>query len=101
MENLTHEYLKNLGESFGTPLYVYHAESIKDQYYKLSHAFRNSDAKIFYACKSLTNINVLKYIHGLGASLDCVSINEAGFACWLSKKEYPVHTQLCRFSGDT
>ena len=76
MENLSHEYLKNLSDSFGTPLYVYHAESIKDQYYKLSHAFRNSDAKIFYACKSLTNINVLKYIHSLGASLDCVSINE-------------------------
>ena len=30
----------------------------------------------FYACKSLTNINVLKHINSLGANLDCVSINE-------------------------
>jgi diaminopimelate decarboxylase len=30
----------------------------------------------FYACKSLTNINILKYVNALGAGLDCVSINE-------------------------
>ena len=38
--------------------------------------FANCNAKFFYACKSLTNINVLKLIKQLGASLDCVSINE-------------------------
>jgi diaminopimelate decarboxylase len=32
--------------------------------------------KFFYAAKALTNINILKYVKNLGASLDCVSINE-------------------------
>ncbi|HQP76891.1 MAG TPA: diaminopimelate decarboxylase, partial [Saprospiraceae bacterium] len=30
----------------------------------------------FFACKALSNINILKYIRSLGAGLDCVSINE-------------------------
>ena len=34
------------------------------------------NARFFYACKALTNINILKYIESIGASLDCVSINE-------------------------
>lgn len=75
-EQLTAEQLIKIAGEFGTPVYVYHAEKIKEQYKKLEKAFKNCDAKIFYACKSLTNINVLKYILSLGASLDCVSINE-------------------------
>lgn len=76
MNPLTNDQLRSLANEYGTPLYVYDSESIKTQYHKLAHAFRNSDAKFFYACKSLTNINVLRYIQSLGASLDCVSINE-------------------------
>ena len=65
---------------------IIHAEKIEEQYKKLKHAFRKSDVKFFYACKALSNINILRYIKSLGASLDCVSINEvklglmAGFA---------------------
>lgn len=76
MSQLSHEHLCNLANQYGTPLYVYHAESIKQQYEKLTTAFASSNAKFFYACKSLTNISILRYIHSLGASLDCVSINE-------------------------
>lgn len=76
MNPLSNQHLKALATEYGTPLYVYNAESIKTQYNKLTHAFRNVDAKVFYACKSLTNINVLKYVHSLGSALDCVSINE-------------------------
>lgn len=65
-----------LAQDFGTPLYIYHAEKIKEQYDKLFNAFKKSNARFFYACKALSNINVLKYIESLGASLDCVSINE-------------------------
>ncbi len=61
---------------FGTPVYVYHAEKIADQYQKLQEAFQGHPTKFFYACKALTNINVLKYMKQLGANLDCVSINE-------------------------
>ncbi|MBK8711306.1 MAG: diaminopimelate decarboxylase [Niastella sp.] len=76
MENLTAAELINIAKEFGTPVYVYHAEKMKEQYEKLTHAFSNLNSRIFYACKALTNINILKYIRSLGAGLDCVSINE-------------------------
>ncbi|RYY98223.1 MAG: diaminopimelate decarboxylase [Chitinophagaceae bacterium] len=75
-QSLSRERLLGLAQEFGTPLYVYHAEKIKEQYDTLSGAFSSMRARFFYACKALTNINVLKYINGLGAGLDCVSIHE-------------------------
>lgn len=75
-EKLSHKQLSSIAKEFGTPVYIYHAEKIKEQYEKLTTAFKKSDIKIFYACKALSNLNILKYIKSLGASLDCVSINE-------------------------
>lgn len=75
-QSLSHSQLVELAERFGTPLYVYHAEKIKEQYETLEKAFSGCKTRFFYACKALTNINVLKYINSLGAGLDCVSINE-------------------------
>jgi len=78
--------LAAIARNFGTPVYIYHAERIGWQFKRLQSAFSKTKARFFYACKSLTNINVLRYIHQLGAGLDCVSINEvmlgmrAGFA---------------------
>jgi len=72
--------LVNIAEKFGTPLYVYDAEKIKDQYNKLTTAFKNIDSAFFYACKALTNINILRYIKELGANIDCSSINEVKLA---------------------
>ncbi len=74
--SLSHEQLVKLANEFGTPLYVYHAEKIKEQYEKLDQAFSGCRARFFYACKALSNINILKYINSLGAGLDCVSIYE-------------------------
>jgi diaminopimelate decarboxylase len=76
MLSLSNQQLSAIAAQFGTPVYVYHAEKIAEQYGKLRAAFRNCDAKFFYACKALTNINILKYLQQLGANLDCVSINE-------------------------
>ena len=58
------------------PLYVYDFDIVKRQYQRLISAFSDIDVKINYACKSLTNINILKLIRGLGAGLDAVSIQE-------------------------
>lgn len=77
---LTREQLVAVADEFGTPVYVYHAEKIGEQYNKLTKAFSGTNAKFFYACKSLTNINILKYVHKLGANVDCVSINEVKLA---------------------
>lgn len=67
--------LLQIANEYGTPVYVYDAESIKTQYEKLTSSFFKH-TKFFYAAKALTNINILKYVKSLGASLDCVSINE-------------------------
>lgn len=86
MHVLSQEALASLAQKFGTPLYIYNTPQIDVQYKKLTEAFEGCNAKIFYACKALTNINILKHVQSLGASLDCVSINEvklglmAGFA---------------------
>ncbi len=76
MQSIGNNQLIAIAEEFGTPVYIYQAEKIKEQFQKLEKAFQHCDARFFYACKSLTNINILKYVHSLGASLDCVSINE-------------------------
>ena len=68
--------LEALAEQFGSPIYVYNTNSIAVQYNKLTAAFSNANARFFYACKSLTNINILKFICNLGCGLDTVSINE-------------------------
>lgn len=75
-QQLSTERLIELAQEFGTPLYIYHAEKIKEQYEKLKSAFKDCNARLFYACKALSNINILKYVASIGASLDCVSINE-------------------------
>ncbi len=75
-QHLTARQLTDIANEFGTPVYVYHAEKIAEQYQKLKSAFRESDTVFFYACKALTNVNILKYLRSLGACLDCSSINE-------------------------
>ena len=85
-EILSHSQLTAIAEEFGTPVYIYHAEKIAEQYQKLKDAFANQDVVIFYASKALTNVSILRYIKSIGANVDCSSINEvklalhAGFA---------------------
>ena len=85
-QNMSPTQLADIAREFGTPVYVYDAGTIGRRFGDLSHAFTGTDAKFFYACKALTNINILKLMRKLGAGLDCVSINEvklglkAGFA---------------------
>ena len=95
-KTLSHQQLIDIADEFGTPVYVYHAERIAGQYKKLQKAFADSNAKFFYACKSLTNLNVLKYIQSIGASLDCVSVNEVklGLMAGFDKSEI-LYTPNC------
>ena len=80
MQQLSNDQLLSVAEKFGTPTYVYHAEQINSRYQQLTNAFAQSDVKIFYACKALTNINILKYFKSIGSNIDCSSINEAKLA---------------------
>ncbi len=76
----------DLCREFDTPLYVYDTAKMETQYKRLSKAFKGSKHKINYACKALSNINVLRFFKSLGSGLDTVSIQEvqlglkAGFA---------------------
>ncbi len=77
---LAPETLIQLADQYGTPLYIYHTEKIKEQYQRLKTAFEKTDAVFFYASKALTNINILRYIKNIGANVDCSSINEVKLA---------------------
>ncbi len=79
-EILSKDQLISIANEYGTPVYVYHAEKITEQYHKLQSAFNQSNTRFFYACKALTNINILKHIRSLGCNIDCSSINEVKLA---------------------
>ena len=66
----------DLCKEFGTPLYVYDAATMSRQYRRITAAFTYPKVRIHYACKALTNINVMKLFQKWGAGLDCVSIEE-------------------------
>lgn len=79
---LSNEQLRNIAAEFGTPLYVYNADRITEQFQQLQQAFTSDKVRIFYACKALTNINILKHIRSIGCKVDCSSINEAKLAIY-------------------
>jgi diaminopimelate decarboxylase len=80
MTTLSPEQLAAIAAEFGTPLYIYDAAYITAQYEKLTSAFAKTDTRFFYACKALTNVNILKHIKSLGCNIDCSSINEVKMA---------------------
>lgn len=80
--SLSTEQLIAAAGQFGTPLYVYDADNITAQYQKLTSAFAKTDTKFFYACKALTNVNILKHIKNIGCNVDCSSINEVKLALY-------------------
>ena len=76
----------DLCKKYDCPLYVYDTSIMKRQYERMVNAFDVKNLKINYACKALTNINILKLFRKMGSGLDTVSIQEvrlgllAGFA---------------------
>ena len=74
MENTV---LTSIANQFGSPIYVYDSEKMEHQYKRLTQAFQNvPKLRINYAVKALSNVNILSYMHNLGAGLDTVSIQE-------------------------
>ncbi|MEP3836334.1 MAG: diaminopimelate decarboxylase [Algibacter sp.] len=69
--------LLKIAQDFGSPVYVYDAEKIENQYKRLTSAFKNvKKLKINYAVKALSNISILKLLRSLGSGIDTVSIQE-------------------------
>jgi diaminopimelate decarboxylase len=72
--------LTDLAAEFGTPLYLYDAAKIVQQLNTLQTAFAESDVKVKYATKALTNLSILKLLKKNGSGIDVVSVNEAQLA---------------------
>jgi diaminopimelate decarboxylase len=69
-----------IAQQFGTPVYVYDGGKIISQLKSLKNAFSETDVRIKYAAKALTNVSVLKLLKQNGAGVDVVSIQEAQLA---------------------
>ncbi|MDX1462608.1 MAG: diaminopimelate decarboxylase [Marinirhabdus sp.] len=78
---MTHQDLIAVSQEFGTPLYVYDASIMEAQYKRLAKAFKGvKQVKFHYAVKALSNLSVLKLLHGFGCGMDTVSIQEVQLA---------------------
>jgi diaminopimelate decarboxylase len=77
---LSNTTLLEAADQFGTPLYVYDDARIRHQYGVLKQSFSRFDNRVFYACKALTNVNILRIIREEDGGVDCVSINEVKLA---------------------
>lgn len=68
--------LSKLAERFGTPLYVYSANSIRDRVNAFGHAFRKVQHRICYSVKANSNLSILRLLGKLGCGFDIVSGGE-------------------------
>ena len=67
---------QSLLAQYGSPLYVYHAESMLTQLNAFRQGFSGLPIKVHYAAKALTNLNVLALFQRAGTGLDTVSLAE-------------------------
>jgi diaminopimelate decarboxylase len=68
--------LQSLANIHGTPLYVYSANTILNNYHLLDQALVSVDHEIAFAVKSNSNLSVLRTLAEAGASFDIVSGGE-------------------------
>lgn len=65
-----------LAEEYGTPLYIYSAQTLRRHFTAFDTAFENLDHLICYSAKANSNINILRLLGDMGAGLDIVSGGE-------------------------
>jgi diaminopimelate decarboxylase len=68
--------LAALAAEFGTPLYVYSASRIRENYRRLASAFAPLNATICYSVKANSNLSILRLLKDEGAGFDIVSGGE-------------------------
>ncbi|MEQ9402786.1 MAG: diaminopimelate decarboxylase [Cyclobacteriaceae bacterium] len=68
--------LEKAVSEYGSPLYVYDAAQIQENYRHFIKAFKVDNLRVHYACKALNNVAILKLFKSFGSGLDCVSIQE-------------------------
>jgi diaminopimelate decarboxylase len=68
--------LARLADEFGSPLYVYSAGALRDNYRRLAAAFAPLNPLICYAVKANFNLTLLRLLRAEGAGFDIVSGGE-------------------------
>jgi len=69
-------FVSDLIKKFGSPLYIYDEETIRQKYKDLYQNIKYKPLKIYYACKANTNLSILKVLREEGACIDAVSPGE-------------------------
>lgn len=72
--------VQDLCKEFGTPLYVYDTQKMKEKYELLRRSFEGLPLRINFAAKALTNLSVLKFFKSLESCVDVVSVQEIRLA---------------------
>jgi diaminopimelate decarboxylase len=68
--------LETLADRFGTPCYVYSAETIRGNFRRLDRALAPVDHLVCFAVKANSNLAILDLLAGEGAGFDIVSAGE-------------------------
>jgi diaminopimelate decarboxylase len=68
--------LAELAEEFGTPLYVYSADAVRERVGMLQGSFAGADTTVCYAVKANSSLAILNMLGGLGCGFDIVSGGE-------------------------
>jgi len=69
-------FVSDLIKKFGSPLYIYDEETIRQKYRDLYKNIKYKPLRIYYACKANTNLSILKILKEEGACIDAVSPGE-------------------------
>ena len=65
-----------LAQAYGTPLYIYSANTLRDHYRKITAAFQPLNPLICFSVKSLANLSILRLLAREGSGFDVVSAGE-------------------------
>lgn len=68
--------VSQLGQQFGTPLYIYSRAALENHYRAFDEAFASLPHQVCYAVKANSNLAVLNVLARLGAGFDIVSGGE-------------------------
>ncbi|MBR1966045.1 MAG: diaminopimelate decarboxylase [Lentisphaeria bacterium] len=90
---ISNKIMLEAAENFGTPLFLYDIDKIKECYNSLFKFIPYKKLKIHYALKANYNIAILKALRDIGCGLDTVSPGEVALALQLGfNKEDIIYT---------
>lgn len=69
-------FAEDLVKTFGSPLYVYDAELIRQRFRELKESISYADTSFYYACKQNTNLALITLLKKEGAKIEVMSKSE-------------------------